>query len=357
MPLWAHVSDLKVWHLSCQNNTTWMIVGLVTSNGTRSLRDAFISGDDARTAALVEQTFAVQGLDRLPDETRCSQTIAGNTDLIVGVKARTSVGIVGKSGVEPLRAVRRMHRSPSMPLMARTGLGPPAPGDVLRELRAEDVLTHCCISTSMRRLNEYGLIGNALWTAATGGSSSTSATQPARIRSRQPRHAEQGLCPDFISMNHRVRSLRGPIFDTQTTMNKLRLPAMPLIDATGAAATTALTGALSYSTGVLFGGAPANMTILSAQSEGFRYFDSHPDQCPATERLLNIATYVANRGLPPALLPGMAIRVHQTGSVAAMTMSTARHQRWKDRLASVTRDQFNGDRSVRNTTKDRKMQA
>lgn len=61
---------------------------------------------------------------------------------IVGLKARISKSVVGKSGIEPLYFARKMSSTISLPLMVHVGSGPPAIEEVVSILEKGDIITH-----------------------------------------------------------------------------------------------------------------------------------------------------------------------------------------------------------------------
>ncbi|MFD1427518.1 dihydroorotase [Kroppenstedtia sanguinis] len=62
---------------------------------------------------------------------------------IIGLKARISSSVVGKQGIQPLKIAKRYADELHLPLMVHIGNGPPMLGDILAELRAGDIVTHC----------------------------------------------------------------------------------------------------------------------------------------------------------------------------------------------------------------------
>lgn len=62
---------------------------------------------------------------------------------IVGLKARISSSVVRNNGIQPLKIAKRYADELNLPLMVHIGNGPPLLGDILEELTAGDIVTHC----------------------------------------------------------------------------------------------------------------------------------------------------------------------------------------------------------------------
>ncbi len=92
----------------------------------------------------------------------------------------------------------------------------------------------------------------------------------------------------------------GPAFDLPTTMAKLLAAGLPLADVL-AAATIAPARALSLPGGTLDVGAEADLAIFEVREEPFEVADAHRQTRVSPMRLVNVATYVMGRLLPPAI--------------------------------------------------------
>jgi dihydroorotase len=111
-----------------------------------------------------------------------------------------------------------------------------------------------------------------------------------------------GLAPDTVSTDLHARCRYGPVFDLPTTMAKLRAVGVPLEDVVAAAtATPAAALRLPGGVGTFAASAPADVAVFAVEEGPFPVVDTHGQVREAPERLVNVATYVAGRLLPPAL--------------------------------------------------------
>lgn len=73
-----------------------------------------------------------------------TQSLAAYPDFIVGLKARMSKTVVGENGIVPLQMAKKIQSECNhLPLMVHIGSAPPELEDVLTEMSAGDVMTHC----------------------------------------------------------------------------------------------------------------------------------------------------------------------------------------------------------------------
>ncbi|MCW2797867.1 MAG: amidohydrolase [Nocardioides sp.] len=78
------------------------------------------------------------------DEDACVDCVEANRDRIVGIKVRASGDVAGDNGATALRRARRVADRVGLPLMVHVGPKLPEVDDILGELRAGDIMTHCC---------------------------------------------------------------------------------------------------------------------------------------------------------------------------------------------------------------------
>jgi dihydroorotase len=223
--------------------------------------------------------------------------IARHPDLVVGVKVRIDRETVGANGVVPLERAIDVARAAGLPVMVHVAAGPPGPADVLPLLRQGDILTHCASGVAEVRpgpaLREAYARGVLLDIGHGAGSFAFDVLEE---------QLAAGLAPHTVSTDLHARCRYGPVFDLPTTMAKLRAVGVPLDDVI-AAATAAPAAALRLPGGVgtLAVGAPADVAVFAVAEGPFAVVDAHGQVRHAPERLVNVATYVAGRALPPAL--------------------------------------------------------
>ena len=100
---------------------------------------------------------------------RAIEVIERNRDVIQGVKVRMAKFVVGKNGMRPLLAAKRVSEAVKMPMMVHVGNTPMPLADILAELRRGDILTHCFHGSEQGILDDQGNILDAVREAVTKG--------------------------------------------------------------------------------------------------------------------------------------------------------------------------------------------
>src|SRR5207249_187175 len=95
---------------------------------------------------------------RFIDRTKALQSIEANRGLIRGVKVRLSRQQVGPNARVALLTARETAEAARLPLMVHVGDTPIPLDDILIELRAGDVLTHCFHGRPQGVLDEHGRV-------------------------------------------------------------------------------------------------------------------------------------------------------------------------------------------------------
>ncbi|WP_460849523.1 amidohydrolase/deacetylase family metallohydrolase [Phytohabitans suffuscus] len=297
---WGIHPDPVAWHSGV---TTWVDAGSAGAWGIDALRAA-VGSYRVRVPALLN--ISALGLTGRTGESTdlahadvdaALDAAARHPDLVVGVKARIDRETVGAHGVRPLERALEVARAAGLPVMAHVAAGPPGPADVLPLLRPGDILTHCASGVAATGagpvVREAYARGVLLDVGHGAGGFAFDVLE---------RQLAAGLVPHTVSTDLHARSRYGPVFDLPTTMAKLRAAGMPLADVVAAAtATPAAALRLPGGVGTLAVGAPADIAVFAVREEPFAVVDAHGQVREAPERLVNTATYVAGRPLPPAL--------------------------------------------------------
>jgi dihydroorotase len=303
---WGIDPDPVAWYTGV---TTWVDAGSAGAYTLAGLRAA-ARGYAVRTRCLLH--ISATGLTGQAGESRdlatcdpdlAAATIAGNRDLVAGVKVRVDRSTVGRHGVEPLRRAVVAAEAVGVPVMVHVAAGPPDVSEVLPLLRPGDVLTHCASSTAGGLLDSAGKASPALRDAYAAG-----------VRLDVGHGAggfafdvfeallDAGLVPHTVSTDLHARCLYGPVFDLPTTMAKMLAMGLTLADVV--AATTvhpARVVGLADGTGTLAVGAPADIAVFRLVEGDIELVDARRERRHGTRRLVNEATYVGGRLLPPAL--------------------------------------------------------
>ncbi len=92
--------------------------------------------------------YSILADPRLIDEAKIEQTVEANRDIIVGIKIMATGGALGAQGLKPLERARKLGDMLKIPLLVHIGeswtkdTAPVHVGDVLKYLRAGDIVTH-----------------------------------------------------------------------------------------------------------------------------------------------------------------------------------------------------------------------
>jgi dihydroorotase len=297
---WGIHPDPVAWHCGV---TTWVDAGSAGAWGIDALRAA-VQTYRVRVPALLN--ISALGLTARTGESAdlahadvgaALDAIARHPGLVVGVKVRIDRETVGANGIRPLERALEAARGAGLPVMAHVAGGPPGPADVLPLLRPGDILTHCAsgvAATGAGAVVREAYARGVLFDVGHGAGGFAFDVLEEQLAA--------GLAPHTVSTDLHVRCRYGPVFDLPTTMAKLRAVGVPLEDVVAAAtATPAAALHLPGGVGTLAVGAPADVAVFAVEDGPFAVVDTHGQVRQAPERLVNVATYVAGRPLPPSL--------------------------------------------------------
>ena len=294
---WGIAPDPVAWYTGV---TTWVDAGSAGAYTLDGLRRVAASSAVRIPALLNISAIGLAGrTGECRDLANCDvalaiDTIQAHRDLLHGVKVRVDPETVGDNGVEPLRRAIAAASACDVPVMVHIAGGPPGLDEVLDLLRPGDIVTHCASGKarprgpSVRAAVDRGVLLDIGHGA--GGFSFD-------VLSRQ---LDAGLRPYTISTDLHARSVFGPVFDLPTTMAKLLAVGLS-VDEVLAAVTTHPARALGLPGGSLTVGAPADLAVFAVRQEELEVVDAHRSVRRSPVRLVNEATYVAGRLMPPAL--------------------------------------------------------
>lgn len=165
--------------------------------------------------------------------------IARHSDVVCGVKVRSSGAIVGGMGLQPLQLGRLVTRETGLPLLVHIGEAPPLVDDVLDLLDDGDVVTHCFHGKTGTPWCPDGRPSPALARALDRGVLLDVGHGAMGFRFPVAEAAvAAGFAPHAISTDLHVRNVRGPVHDMPTTLTKLLACGMPLDDVVAAVTTS-----------------------------------------------------------------------------------------------------------------------
>jgi dihydroorotase len=241
-----------------------------------------------------------------------------HSDMIVGVKVRSSSPTVGDNGVEPLRKARRAAEICELPVMVHIADGPPAIEAVLELMAPGDIITHCFSGATMKLVDDDGNVledakravdAGVILDVGHGAGGMTFASAEAMIAA--------GLGPDVIStdlhqMSHhgaavmtsdaadsafiRIRDDDTPKFDLSVALSKFMATGLSLeqVIAACTARPAELMGC-SGEIGTLATGARADLAVFELEQGSFEFIDVEGASRTGSQRLVNVATLIGGR--------------------------------------------------------------
>ena len=225
------------------------------------------------------------------DRAAALRAIEAHRDLIQGIKVRLSRDLVGENGRLALKTALEASEAARLPIMVHVGDTPMPLGEILSELRAGDVVTHCYHGRGQGILDERGqVLGEARRAAGRGVHFDVGHGKGSFAFAVARRALAQGFRPGTISSDLHVYNLDGPVFDLATTMSKflhLGLSLDEVVEMTTAAPARVLRGAAAL--GTLRPGAAADVTLLELREGRFELEDAQGERVAATRRLVPAA--------------------------------------------------------------------
>ena len=240
--------------------------------------------------------YSILADPRLIDEDKITQAVEANRDIIVGIKIMATGGALGAQGLKPLARARKLGDDLKIPLLVHIGESwtrgtePVAVGDVLKYLRAGDIVTH------MFTVHPGGLLdGNGkLWPQVRDAKQSGVLMDVGHglhnLNFDVARKVlDQGLHPDGVSTDGHRGNRAGPVYDLPTTMAKLMALGFTLNQVIEmATANAARLLGRSSELGTLRVGAPAEISVLKIEDREWRAVDSQNGTIPAHQTITPI---------------------------------------------------------------------
>lgn len=195
---------------------------------------------------------------------QAADLIAANRDLIRGVKVRLSRSETGEKPLEALAQALDLGERASVPVMAHVGATACTFGDILRELRPGDIVTHCFHGKGEGIVRDGKVIDEA-WDARRRGVLFDVGHGTTQMSYEVARTAlAAGFPPDTISSDLSRRNWMAPAYDLATVISKLVALGMPLASALHAATAVpaGILGADAEGYGTLRVGGVAAVTVL-----------------------------------------------------------------------------------------------
>ena len=210
-----------------------------------------------------------------------------HADLVLGIKVRNQLEVVGATGLEPLRrAVRAADAIGGRVMLHCTN--PPAPlADLLALLRPGDIVSHFLHGRGHGILDDKGHVSREVRAARERGVLFDVAHGRMHVNFPVVRAAfAEGFYPDTISSDLTSGGAAGCVKDLPTTMGMFLSLGMPLPEVVRAE-TAAPARAIGRAgrLGTLGPGAVADVAVVELQEGAFDYEDAHGQHITGRHRL------------------------------------------------------------------------
>lgn len=221
---------------------------------------------------------------------------------IVGIKIRMSRNLVDGDGRESLKRARAVCEATGLPLMLHPNDSPMSLEDMLGQMQAGDVLTHCFHRSDTGVIDTHGQVRpeavdaierGVLFDVGHGAGSFSFAVAETAMR--------QGLHPGTISSDLHYYNLHGPVYDLATTLSKFMHLGWTLAEVVERA-TVAPARAMGMlgEIGTLAVGACADVAIFDLEEGSFDFVDAVGDIRIGEQRLVPVLTLRAGQRYDPA---------------------------------------------------------
>src|SRR5438874_12225593 len=240
--------------------------------------------------------YSILADPRLIDEAKIEQAVEANRDIIVGIKIMATGGALGSQGLKPLERARKLGDALKIPLLVHIGeswtkdTAPVHIGDVLKYLRAGDIVTHMFTVHPGGLLDGNGKLWPQVRDAKESGVMMDVGHGLHNLNFDVARKVlDQGLHPDGVSTDAHRGNRAGPVYDLPTTMAKLMALGFTLnqvveMATVNAAKLLGRTGEL----GTLRVGQAADISVLRIDDKEWRAVDSQKGTIPAHQAILPV---------------------------------------------------------------------
>ena len=240
--------------------------------------------------------YSILADPRLIDEAKIEQAVEANRDIIVGIKIMATGGALGSQGLKPLERARKLGDELKIPLLVHIGESwtkgaePVAVGDVLKYLRAGDIVTHMFTVHPGGLLDANGKLWPQVRDAKESGVLMDVGHGLHNLNFDIARKVlDQGLHPDGVSTDGHRGNRAGPVYDLPTTMAKLMALGFTLNQVVEmATANAAKLLGRSGELGTLKVGQAAEISVLQVEDREWTAVDSQKGAIPARQAILPV---------------------------------------------------------------------
>ena len=240
--------------------------------------------------------YSILADPRLIDEAKIEQAVEANRDIIVGIKIMATGGALGSQGLKPLERARKLGDALKLPLLVHIGeswtkdTAPVHVGDVLKYLRAGDIVTHMFTVHPGGLLDGNGKLWPQVRDARESGVLMDVGHGLHNLNFDVARKVlDQGLHPDGVSTDGHRGNRAGPVYDLPTTMAKLMALGFSFNQVIEmATANAAKLLGRTNELGTLRIGESADISVLKIEDRGWQAVDSQKGTIPAHQTILPV---------------------------------------------------------------------
>ena len=240
--------------------------------------------------------YSILADPRLIDEDKIEKAVEANRDIIVGIKIMATGGALGAEGLKPFARARKLGDNLKIPLLVHIGeswtkdAAPVHVGDVLKYLRAGDIVTHMFTVHPGGLLDPNGKLWPQVRDAKESGVLMDVGHGLHNLNFDVARKVlDQELFPDGVSTDGHRGNRAGPVYDLPTTMAKLMALGFSLNQVVEMATVNAarLLGR-SAELGFIRVGSPADISILRVDERQWKAVDSQRGTIQARQALVPV---------------------------------------------------------------------
>jgi dihydroorotase len=240
--------------------------------------------------------YSILADPRLIDEEKIEKAVEANRDILVGIKIMATGGALGAEGLKPLARARKLGDNLKLPLLVHIGESwtkdatPVHVGDILKYLRAGDIVTHMFTIHPGGLLDSNGKLWPQVREAKESGVLMDVGHGLHNLNFDVARKVlDQGLHPDGVSTDGHRGNRAGPVYDLPTTMAKLMALGFSLNQVVEMATINAarLIGR-SHEIGCIRVGQPAEISVLRLEEREWKAVDSQRGTIQARQALVPI---------------------------------------------------------------------
>ena len=240
--------------------------------------------------------YSILADPRLIDEEKIEKAVETNRDIVVGIKIMATGGALGAEGLKPLARARKLGDNLKIPLLVHIGeswtkdTAPVHVGDVLKYLRAGDIVTHMFTAHPGGLLDPNGKLWPQVRDAKESGVLMDVGHGLHNLNFDVARKVlDQELFPDGVSTDGHRGNQAGPVYDLPTTMAKLmalgfslnQVVEMATMNAANLLGRTAELGFIRV-------GRPADISVLRLEEREWKAVDSQKGTIQARQALVPV---------------------------------------------------------------------